>query len=946
VAAAEERWERADRLLDEALDRPANERAAFLDEACAGDRDLRGLLERLLADQETGLLAPGGALAGPLGAGLAEELLADAPEREGAVVGRYRILRELGRGGMAVVYLAERADGEFEQRVALKLLRRGVDTGEVLRQFRQERQILALARHPNIARLLDAGASADGRPYVIMEHVQGRPIDRYCDERGLDTAERLRLFLQVARAVEHAHRNLVVHRDIKPSNILVSDEGEVKLLDFGIAKLLDPDDPDATLTRTRVRFFTPGWASPEQVKGAPVTTSSDVYQLGLLLYRLLTGRLPFASELRGEELARAVCDEAPLRPSLAARDGGRGRDLRGDLDNILLVALRKEPERRFPDVRHFVEDVERYLAGYPVSARADSAAYRAGKFVRRHWLLVATSSLAALSLGAGLLAASWQARRAERRFQEVRRLSRAVLFDLHDQIAALPGSTRARETLVTTSLQYLDGLAREAGRDPDLLWELAGAYERVGDVLGHPRAPNLGQLDDAYGHYGRALELVRSLAGRARDEPRFRRAVGRLNVKRGELEERSGQHAVALRSLRAALDDARVLNAGSDRAEEDFALLVDALVAVGQAQLRANDVGAALESLEEALAVAERWASEHPGDKARRALGLALASAGDARAEKGELDRGLESYRLALAVSEDLARRNPHDATYQRDLRVLHNWLGNVLGGPGFVNLGDRTAARRHYDEALRVTQRLADADPGDARAQVDLAIAHWKLGALLAEDDPGRGEPLLSRGLELTGSILAAAPLRFDVQRWRVVIQLTLADALVKLGRRDGARGILREALAAAEDLHRRRPADTEARGVLRSALRRAGDFQLADGDLVAAAATLERARGLAEAWATDKPGDIYAFWALADTYTSLGRLHAALAAGDGSAEARREAARRAREWHSKALAVWDGWPPAATSTAFHTAHRAQAARELGEVERRLEALGGDVER
>jgi serine/threonine protein kinase len=330
TSPTDDRRRRADRVFEVALDLTPEERVPYLDEACVGDAELRTLVERLLrsADEETGSLGPSGGLPSSLWSKVAKELEGgdgddggDSPA--GTVIGRYRILHEIGRGGMAVVYLAERADGQFEQKVALKRIKRGVDTDEVLLRFDQERQILALARHPNLAQLLDGGVDDDGRPYFVMEYVEGRPIDRYCDEETLSVSDRLRLFLQVARAVSYAHRNLVVHRDLKPSNILVTDDGPdsegnvVKLLDFGIAKLLDADaTPGATpLTRTWARPMTPVYASPEQIRGEPVTTASDIYQLGLLLYELLSGCYPYKlAERNPGEAVRAICETEPTRP--------------------------------------------------------------------------------------------------------------------------------------------------------------------------------------------------------------------------------------------------------------------------------------------------------------------------------------------------------------------------------------------------------------------------------------------------------------------------------------------------------------------------------------------------------------------------------------------------------------------------------------------------------
>jgi eukaryotic-like serine/threonine-protein kinase len=405
----EDRRRRIDALFCELLERPASERDALLEERCGDDAPLRAALERLLAaaEEEDGFLTPGGALQGAVwqtlstGAGAA----VPAPER----IGAYRVLRELGRGGMSVVYLGERADGAFEQRVALKLVKPGADTEEVLQRFGQERQILATLAHPAIARLLDGGTTDSGRPYFVMELVEGEPIDAWCRARDASIEQRLGLLLGVCEAVQHAHERQIVHRDLKPSNILVEVHGQVKLLDFGIAKVLDPGTLPgvAPATRLALRPLTPEFASPEQVRGEAVTTASDVYQLGLLLYLLLTDRPPYRVEGEGSEaLARAICDQVPLPPSsrLTGRHAWR---LRGDLDNIVMTALRKEPERRYASAAELAADLRRHLAGEPVVARRDSVVYRLRKGLRRN--AAALVAAASVAFAAGIVGVtSWQ----------------------------------------------------------------------------------------------------------------------------------------------------------------------------------------------------------------------------------------------------------------------------------------------------------------------------------------------------------------------------------------------------------------------------------------------------------------------------------------------------------------------------------------------------------
>lgn len=424
-------------ILGEAIEREPESRDAWVNTVCAGDEALRAEITRLLARQESAAQF------------LEESPLAVAAESNhrsmiGERIGLYRIISQIGRGGMGAVYLAERDDQHFTRRVALKLIKRGMDTDFVVQRFRNERQILASLDHPNIAGLIDGGATEAGLPYLIMEYVEGQPITKYANNHNLTTVERLKLFRTVCSAIQYAHQNLVIHRDLKPSNILVTKAGEPKLLDFGIAKLLQADGgAEPELTATAARVMTPEYASPEQVKGQRVTTSSDVYSLGVLLYELLTGSRPYRVKSRQpEEIAKAICEQEPMKPSQAfggrwplIRGNGQSANgkvqsagtepithsavrnpklLRGDLDNIVLKALRKEPHRRYASVEQLSEDIRRHLEGLPVTARKDTLAYRTSKFIQRNKIAVSVAALVLVTLVGGIVATTAQRNRAER----------------------------------------------------------------------------------------------------------------------------------------------------------------------------------------------------------------------------------------------------------------------------------------------------------------------------------------------------------------------------------------------------------------------------------------------------------------------------------------------------------------------------------------------------
>jgi eukaryotic-like serine/threonine-protein kinase len=400
-----ERWREIEQLFDLVADRPASEQAALLENA---DPEVRAEVERLLASDGRGTAMLFDAVA------QGESLLEPEPQQR---FGPYRVIGTIGHGGMGAVYLAVRDDQVFDKQVAIKVLHLGMETPATLERFRQERQILAGLEHPNIARLIDGGETPTGLSYIVLEYVEGEPITQYCDGRNLSREERLRLFLRVCAAVEHAHHNLVVHRDLKPGNILVTADGASKLLDFGIAKLLDSE---GQRTITIVQAMTPDYASPEQVHGEFITTASDVYSLGVVLYELLTARHPYEiPAMTPFDIERVVCHEEPAAPRVSE-----------DLDNILMMALRKEPARRYPSVQHFADDIERSLTYRPVVARPDTIRYRTGKFVRRNRVSLAAVAAVLLVLSGGIVASQHQARRAERRFAQVRELANVFLFDL------------------------------------------------------------------------------------------------------------------------------------------------------------------------------------------------------------------------------------------------------------------------------------------------------------------------------------------------------------------------------------------------------------------------------------------------------------------------------------------------------------------------------------
>ena len=479
-----QRWQRLEQLYDEAAELPPLERARFLDEQCQGDEDLRRELTAMLRDAGSGFTNAV--------EHAATAVANEAGEWTGRRVGPYRIVRLIGQGGMGAVHEGFREDA-FQKRVAIKLVKYSFDSDFARRRFQQERQILARLDHPNIARLLDGG-DQDGLPYLAMEFVEGELLLAAASK--LDIPQKLRLFQQTVSAVSYAHRNLIVHRDLKPANILVSREGEPKLLDFGIARLMEGNDSGGITgpTMTVGAMMTPDYASPEQVKGEPAGVASDIYSLGAILFELLSGARPHRLESYSTaEVYRAICEDEPLAPSAAAADPRVRRELRGDLDTLVLHAMTKDPAARYASAEAFSTEIERYLEGRPLTVRPASALERTWKFVKRNRLAVGAGVALAASLIGGITVSTIQARRAERRFAQVRELANTFLFQFYDQVSPLQGSTAVRASIVATAGKYLDGLAKEAGNDKGLILELAQAYGRLGDVQSRTGTANLGR---------------------------------------------------------------------------------------------------------------------------------------------------------------------------------------------------------------------------------------------------------------------------------------------------------------------------------------------------------------------------------------------------------------------------------------------------------------------
>jgi serine/threonine protein kinase len=799
---AADRWERIEQLCQAALEREEAHQAAFLDAACGGDQDLRREVESLLAHRqhaENFLEAPAMQVAARALAAENDSRAGDVFRFLGRLISHYRIVEKVASGGMGDVFRAVRADGTYDQQVAIKFVQGARSTDFFLARFQNERQILADLDHPNIARLLDGGTTDEGLPYLVMELIEGLPIDEHCAQKGLNLRERLQLFRTVCSAVQYAHQNLVVHRDLKPRNILVTPEGVPKLLDFGIAKILSPQRSEENLPQpvTLLRMLTPDYASPEQLRHEPISTASDVYSLGVILYELLTGQSPYrVSAGSPQEMMKAICDTEPEKPSTAARraslpEGSIGKRtspsmgtarlkeakpeklfkvLAGDLDNIVLKALRKEPQRRYSSVEQFSEDIRRHLENLPVTARKDAVGYRASKFIARHRVGVATTIFALVALLAGMAVALREARvarqqaeraraersRAERRFNDVRALAHALMFDINDAMTGVPGATAARKLLVSNALQYLDSLAAEANGDPPLQRELATAYERVAEIQGMlGQSQNLGNTSEALDSFRKAVRIRESLVAASPKDEAARSDLASLYRNLGELLAVRNAPAGALENDRKALS----LYQGLHRANpNDGAVnrgLARTYYAMGRHLAFKGEWAPASQNLLQALAIVEPIWQAKPTDKTwGLTLGPILREACFELNKLGDRARALALCSEAASLSEKLASEYPDDVRSRFQPVVSQHFLGKVL-----FDQGDLEGSLKHWRKAVELGEALVAIDPKDFRSQEELANADNQLGLVLVKTGKTSGLHYELKALEMYKKFYASDP-------------------------------------------------------------------------------------------------------------------------------------------------------------------------------------------
>ncbi|MBL8175450.1 MAG: protein kinase [Bryobacterales bacterium] len=760
------RWQRVEQLFHDALGLPVNQREAFIVRSCEGDPETAAMVREMVqADEDS---------AGNLGridvavqhaANLAiHGAKSDVPAR----LGPYRIECEIGSGGMGTVYLATRDDDQYRKQVAVKLIHRGLAFSGNVERFLQERQILANLDHPYVARLLDGGTAPDGRPYLILDYVEGETVAAYCRARNLGIAERCRLFLKICEAVAYAHQNLIVHRDLKPANILVNADGVPKLLDFGIAKLLGEAASEA-LTRTAMGMMTPEYASPEQVKGLPVSTSVDVYALGAIFFELLAGRPAHKfANYSATELVRVICEQdTPNLQKVAAER------IPADLEKIVQKAMAKDPRERYQSAEQLADDISRHLHRLPVLARGNSAAYRARKFLVRNWVPVAAVALTIASLAAGIILALRQAeiaermrrqaeseraralrameeatgqraaaqrsaaealqqkQRADERFHQVRTLIQRFLFDIDRAVADVPGTVAARRVVANTALEYLDAMTKDGLPDRSILRDLAVAYERVAELQGSPARPSLNDFPAALDSYRKALRIRKEIP---LDSPVARAELMTLFASIGIIHRTMDRRP----DCAAAFEDGLRLYTGPHTSHASVRIAAANLyhqrAELLNTQSRIADSIADYESAEQLLSPVSK---QHPDNiEVARSLGLVRMHLGNHLCSAGKHARGLPFLQGSIETLQALARREPNNMGHLRSLAQALRSLSSVYL--------DRAAGEyRNTDEALRlasqqveVSRRIAEQDKGNHTVQRDYVRSIAALGRAHAARD------------------------------------------------------------------------------------------------------------------------------------------------------------------------------------------------------------------
>jgi serine/threonine protein kinase len=905
-----ERWRLLEDFFQAACDLTATERTAFLDRACGSDSSMRAEVESLLAsaDQTAGFIQQ------PV-SDTARNFSRSFPFR-GKRIGPYELCDLIGEGGMGQVYLARRADNAYSQQVALKFMR--ADFGrdhEMHVRFRVERQILANLNHPNVARLFDGGVTPEGLPWLALEYVGGVPIDEYCRRGRLSLPARLELFRTVCSAIEYAHRNLVIHRDIKPTNVLVTSEGVPKLLDFGIAKLLAPEFADSPRTRASERLMTPEYASPEQVRGEPVTTATDVYGLGVLLYELLAGRRPFRIKTDNPlEIAQAICEETPPSPSAACATDPcvAGLDplrLKGDLDRIVLMAMEKDPARRYVSADDLDQDLRRFLERRPVRARRSTIIYRLSKFVARHKTVSLMAGATTSVLAALLLLFSLQSRAADARLKRVETLADSAISDMTPKFQQSSASVELQASVFHSTLTYLDQLRHDSGNDPRLLLKLSKAYGRVGDIEGSPGAASLGNTRNAIASYQEALRTAIAARNLLPGKESLQ-AVIEAYQQLGQIEFVSNNLWAAREHYQQSLLLARKLSGQMPADAEHNRLLAVNYFGLGHVQLNSFETDKAVESLRTGLRVL--GADPNGNEDHDRSVAAFYGSLALALSELGDNRDAIATQKRGIAIAEDLARHFP-TRRVRRSLFSLYNNMVAILVGREILNAGEVREAPLYSRKSVALAEQLAAGDTTNVQARHDLAFAYVRMGDSLLTTNPTEAHQWYRKSIALTKQLGT----RSGALRALADQDETLAALLTKAQASERVR-LFQEANRIRQEIAEASPESALDRLHLMRSYCRLSDAELAMSNLAGAGRYVNSVIPFFSEFKLTSPS-LMVLRDLGLCYETLGNV-------------RRKARviEESRQWHSKSLDIWNEWRRRGAATPGSEVERRKVQRLL----------------
>ena len=895
------RWSLIEEIFQGALERPLAKRRQYLAEACGNDSELLREVESLLAndDDSEGVLRS-------LVADTVKEITESSVASDlGSQVGPYLLVRELDSGGMGVVYLAVRADDQYFQIVAIKMIRKGLETVELVQRFRVERQILATLNHPNIGAILDGGETKDGRPFIVMEYVEGQPITLASEGRALSIRQRIELFRSLCSAVHYAHQKLIIHRDIKPSNVMVTPEGVVKLIDFGTSKPLEPQAvlSDNNPTESGFRMMTPDYASPEQVQGKQLTTATDIYSLGVLLFELLTGSRPYT--LRGLSpvaAERVLVEQYSRKPSAASDLPRRSRkEIAGDLDRIVLMAMNYDPAQRYHSVQHLEEDLLRYLQGRPIAARSASPLYTLRKLVQRNKTVVLTAFAIAAVLIGSVLVYSIQSRKADRRVAQVRTLANSAITDMTDKLQHSSASIETQAALFHRALTYLDELRRSTGNDPRLLLELSKAYVRVGDLEGSPFVANLGNSGTAVTSYQKAWHAAREAHDRMPGDESMQALI--------EAYQRLGGIQAFLGNLQEAHDNYQQglswAQSFWQRKPEDPVrrrLLAVNDAGLGNVDLNSLHPDQALQRFSMAFQV---FGDSPSGDEDHDQLLIGLYhDMGRALNELGKQSQALESDRRAITLAEALMERYPSLVRARRAVFGAEEEIVLPLAGRDALNVGDSGQAQIHARKALEIVETLGGRDSGDVQGPFDLALAYSGMGDSFRLSDPDTAGEWYRKSIGLTKKL---APFYgAGARHWLAIRDEGLAEVLDS---KDDAPEQLRLLLEA--NLIRRELAETSPHGrlhLMRSYCK-LSDAELALNNPVKARQYVNAALPFLDQFEVTSPS-LLVLRDVGFCYESEAAVQHRMAADKALSPAERLAAEaESRTWYQRSADVWATW-------------------------------------